>query len=187
MLVLIIAALMVAAFSPGYARPRPTPTPGAYPPPPDFEAQAYPAPPTPLAPTAVPSLTDQLYSNVPAADPRPGIPYAWGEFTVYHYDFQLQRNVALRAEWVSIQGVGRQYYLEGFITIESNLDSRTAPLSFYDYDAGNDLNLYFSHVTMCDMRFWVQHVILDDIVGDIRQPNDYFNKCLYLPNLRRDG
>src|SRR5512139_2787696 len=59
LLFLIVTAVILFAVANTAQAGKPRPT--AYPPP-DFEAQGYPAPLPPLAPTAVPSVLDQLYA-----------------------------------------------------------------------------------------------------------------------------
>jgi hypothetical protein len=154
------------------AKPRPTATPEAYPQPaPEMQAEAYPAPGEGLPGVEMYSPDDP--------DPRPGIPYVWGIFFDSGGDFVV---------YVSIDLGYPAFDLEGGACIMST----AAPYAVTCYDlnpryyrADLGRTMYTSDRIRHCGHFVVQAADLEDIPADIREPNLYALRCVFLPWLRR--
>ncbi len=175
--IFIAFVILLAVVAPSVQAGKPQPYP-----PPDFEIQAYPAPPTPLAPTAMPSDLDQLYAQVPLAAPRDGVPFFWGRLKIG----------GTWAFFVTLKGVGYQGGLtDGVLCLsiaETPPPTRCDVLHFLGYSAQSDTNIFYTRMTYCDVTYFVSLVWLYNQGADYfdgGRTTQYLYRCIRVPFIPR--
>ncbi len=168
LIVLILVMSLSMAVIPAQAgKPKPTPYPQ---PVPELGTEAYPAPGEGLSGIQVfePPADDP--------DPQPGIPYVWGIF----FDNDGSRRV-----FVTVDLGYPDFELTGIACIMS---MATYAVTCYDLSphhyAYGRMSYHSAAIKQCG-TFAVQYATLGGLAADIRQPNSYPIKCVFIPWVRR--
>jgi hypothetical protein len=167
LVLLLVTALLFAPMS-VEAKPKPP-----YPPPsPELQTEAYP-PPIP----GLPGVQDFVPSEPTWPDPRYGIPYFWGIFP---------DSTGYWRGYVTIWLDYPDFDYEGVMCLMSNNTGNVICYLLYPHNYVSETG-YMTYWTQQfqECGFWSGWATLDGIQADIRQPNEYLIKCIFIPQLKK--
>ena len=175
-IILTLILILVLAYPAQAGKPKPTPTPGEYPAPAvELQGDAYPAP-QPGAPGV-----EDYEPGAPGApawpDPRYGVPYFWGIFP---------DSTGYWRGYVTIWLDYPDFDYQGVMCLMSINTGNTICFLLYPHNYVSETG-YMTYWTQQfqECGYWSGWATLDGIPADIRQPNEYLIKCIFIPSLQR--
>ena len=167
LLVLIISmAVIITTFPARAGKPRP---PDPYPQP-DMQAEAYPAP-----GQGAPGVQDFNPLAPTWPDPRPGVPYFWGIFP---------DSTGYWRGYVTIDLGYPDFDYVGVMCLMSNNTGDVICYQLYPHNYVSGRMTYMTTMFL-ECGYWSGWATLDGIMADIRQPNEYLIKCIFIPQIKR--
>lgn len=171
LLVLLIALALVV--NPAFAKPKPPVDPYPAPQVEQVQGDAYPGP-----GAGLPGVQDFQPDD---PDPRPGIPYFWGCF---------MESTGYWRCYITIDIGYPDFSYTGFVQLVSNNNPHGyLILNFRPHSYLGELGrMSYWTLPFQECGDWsALYANLDGIGADIRQPNWYVIKCIFIPHLKRQG